>query len=178
VAATQGLRSPVLKRFIGTLLAHRIGSATGWCSSSGGTPDINQFPLAQDTAVFDNTGSVTGTITINTAWNIGTFNASARTSAMTLTTSTNVPLVYGNWLFGTGVTLSNTSGTITFSGRGTSTITNNGISFGTPITIDSVTGTVQLADAFTLDSARTLTLNSGTFDAVTYNVTTGLVSYW
>ena len=148
-------------------------SATGWATSSGGTPAINNFPLAQDTAVFDNTGSA-GTITIDAAFNIGTFNASARTSAMTLTTSTNTPFVYGNWLFGTGVTSSSTAGTITFSGRSTQTITNNGVTFGCPITVNSATGTVQLADALVIDSARTLTLTSGTFDAVTYNVTTGL----
>jgi len=167
---------PAAKTVYWNLAGAQNWSATGWCPASGGTPDINQFPLAQDTAVFDNTGSVTGTITIDAAWNIGTFNASARTSAMTLTTSTNTPSVYGNWLFGTGVTSSSTTGAITFSGRSTQTITNNGITFGCPITIDSVTGTVQLADALTVGATRTLTLTSGTFDAVTYNLTTGLVS--
>jgi hypothetical protein len=151
-------------------------SATGWCPSSGGTPDINQFPLAQDTAVFDNTGSVTGTITVDASWNIGTFDASGRTSAMTLTTSTNVPVVYGDWKFGTGVTSSSTTGTIAFSKNGTQTITSNGVQFGCPVTINHPSGTVQLADAISLNSARTLTLTTGTFDAVTYNVTTGLFS--
>jgi hypothetical protein len=163
---------PVAKTVYWNLAGVQSWSATAWCPSSGGTPDINQFPLAQDTAVFDNTGSA-GTITIDAAFNIGTFNASARTSAMTLTTSSNAPFVYGNWLFGTGVTSSSTAGTITFSGRSTQTITNNGVTFGCPITIDSVTGTVQLADALTLGATRTLTLTSGTFDAVSYNVTTG-----
>lgn len=169
-----GITFPDAKTVYWNLAGAQNWSATGWCPSSGGTPDINQFPLAQDTAVFDNTGSVTGTITINAAWNIGTFNASARTSAMTLTTSTNTPTVYGSWLFGTGVTSSSTTGTVTFGGRGTQTITSNGVTFGCPVTIDSSTGTVQLADALTLGSTRTLTLTTGTFDAVTYNVTTGL----
>jgi hypothetical protein len=171
-----GITFPGAKTVYWNLAGAQNWSATGWCPSSGGTPDINQFPLAQDTAVFDNTGSVTGTITINAAWNIGTFNASARTSAMTLTTSTNTPTVYGSWLFGTGVTSSSATGTITFGGRGTQTITSNGVTFGCPITIDSSTGTAQLADALTLGSTRTLTLTSGTFDAVSYNVTTGLFS--
>jgi hypothetical protein len=149
-------------------------SATGWCPSSGGTPDINQFPLAQDTAVFDNTGSVTGTITVDASWNIGTFDASGRTSAMTLTTSTNVPVVYGDWKFGTGVTSSSTTGTIAFSKNGTQTITSNGVQFGCPVTINHPSGTVQLADALSLGATRTLTVTIGTFDAVTYNVTTGL----
>lgn len=165
---------PAAKTVYWNLAGAQNWSATGWCPSSGGTPDINQFPLAQDTAVFDNTGSVTGTITIDADWNIGTFNASARTSAMTFSLNLYSPFVYGNWLFGTGITSSSTTGTITFGGRGTQTITNNAITFGCPITVDSSTGTVQLADALTLNSARTLTLTSGTFDAVSYNVTTGL----
>jgi hypothetical protein len=172
-----GITFPAAKTVYWNLAGTQNWSATAWAPSSGGTPDINQFPLAQDTAVFDEAaGSVTGTITINAAWNIGTSDASARTSAMTLSTSTNAPFVYGDWKFGTGVTSSSTSGIITFAKRGTQTITSNGITFGCPVTIDSVTGVVQLADALSLDSTRTLALTSGTFDAVTYNVTTGLFS--
>jgi len=100
-------------------------------------------------------------------------DASAGTSAMTVTTSTNAPFVYGDWKFGTGVTSSSTAGTITFAKRGTQTITSNGVTFGCPITVNAFTGTVQLADALAINSARTATLTSGTFDAVTYNVTIG-----
>jgi len=149
-------------------------SDTGWASSSGGTPDINNFPLAQDTAVFDNTGSVTGTITVNAAWNIGTFDASTRTSAMTFTNGGNTPVIYGDWKFGTGVAHSSSAGTLLFSKRGTQTITSNGVAFGCQITITCFTGTVQLADALTLIAARTLAFTSGTFDAVSYNVTVGV----
>jgi hypothetical protein len=170
-----GITFPAAKTVYWNLAGAQNWSATAWAPGSGGVPDINNFPLAQDTAVFDEAaGSVTGTISIDASWNIGTFDASLRTSAMTLTTSTNAPVVYGDWKFGTGVTSSSTTGTITFAGRGTENITSNGISFGCPITIDCATGTVQLADALSLNSARTLTLTSGTFDAVTYNVTTGL----
>jgi hypothetical protein len=172
-----GITFPAAKTVYWNLAGAQNWSATAWAPSSGGSPALNNFPLAQDTAVFDEAaGSVTGTITINAAWNIGTFDASLRTSAMTLTTSTNAPVVYGDWKFGTGVTSSSTTGTITFAGRGTENITSNGISFGCPITIDCATGTVQLADALTINSARTLTLTSGTFDAVTYNVTTGSIT--
>jgi len=170
-----GITFPAPKTVYWNLAGTQNWSADGWATSSGGAPATNNFPLAQDTATFDNTGSA-GTITIDAAWNIGAFDASARTSAMTLTTSTNAPFVYGNWLFGTGVTSSSTTGTITFAKRGTQTITSNGITFGCPITINCVTGTTNLADALALDSTRTLTLTSGTFDAVSYNVTTGLFS--
>ena len=170
-----GITFPAAKTVYWNLAGAQNWSATAWAPGSGGVPDINNFPLAQDTAVFDEAaGSVTGTITINAAWNIGTFDASLRTSAMTLTTGSNAPVVYSDWKFGTGVTSSSTTGIVTFSGRGTQTITSNGVSFGCPITINCATGTVQLADALTLNAARTLTLTSGTFDAVMYNVTTGL----
>ena len=169
-----GITFPAAKTVYWNLAGAQNWSATAWAPGSGGTPDINNFPLAQDTAVFDNTGSVTGTITINANWNIGTFDASLRTSAMTLTTSSNAPVVYGDWKFGTGVTSSSTTGTITFAKNGTQTITSNGVQFGCPVVVNHPSGTVQLADALSLTSSRTFTLNSGTFDAVTYNVTTGV----
>ena len=169
-----GITFPASKTVYWNLAGAQNWSATAWASSSGGTPDINQFPLAQDTAVFDNTGSV-GTVTIDAAWNIGTFDASARTTGCGFTVLNSVS-IYGNFLFGTGVTTSTGPALFTFGKRGTQTITSNGVTFGHGITVHSITGTVQLADALTINSARTLTLISGTFDAVSYNVTTGLVS--
>lgn len=167
-----GVTFPAPKTVYWNLAGTQNWSATAWATTSGGTPALNNFPLSQDTAVFDNTGSA-GTVTLQT-FHIGAVNMSARTSAMTLTTSTNLPLVYGNWLFGTGVTSSATAGTITFSGRGTSTITCNGVTFNCPVTVDCASGIVQLADAFLLGSTLTLTHITGTFDVVSYNVTAGL----
>jgi hypothetical protein len=167
-----GVTFPAAKTVYWNLAGTQNWSATGWALSSGSSPSGDEFPLAQDTAVFDEAGSA-GTVTVQT-FNIGTLDMSARTSAMTLTTSTNAPVVYGNWTFGTGVTSSSTTGTFTFAGRSTSTITSNGVAFGCNITIDCATGTVQIADALELGATRTLTLTSGTFDAVTYNVTVGL----
>ena len=170
-----GVTFPAAKTVYWNLAGTQNWSATAWAPSSGGTPAVNEFPLAQDTAVFDEAGSA-GTVTIDAALNIGAFDASLRTSAMTLATSTYTSTVYGNWLFGTGVTSTSAGGTITFSGRSTSTITSNGISFSGNVTINCGTGTVQLADALELNTVRTLTLTSGTFDAVSYNVTVGLFS--
>ena len=152
-------------------------SATGWATTSGGTPAANNFPLAQDTATFDTASGTIGTITIDAAWNIGTVDMTGRvvtTFPMTLSTSTNTPTVYGSWLFDTGVTSSSTTGTITFGGRATQTITSRGITFNCPVTVDSSVGTVQLADQLTLGATRTLTLTTGTFDAVTFAVSVGL----
>jgi hypothetical protein len=173
-----GITFPAPKTVYWNLAGAQDWSATAWAPGSGGTPDINNFPLAQDTAVFDNTGAA-GTVTSGASWNIGTLDASNRTSAMTLTLtgSASSPVVYANFKLGTGVTIGGSStGNFVFSGRGTQTITSNGVAFSSfaGLNIDCFTGTVQLADALTLNSARTLTLTSGTFDAVSYNVTTGL----
>jgi len=167
-----GITFPGAKTVYWNLAGSQNWSATAWAPGSGGTPAINNFPLAQDTAVFDNTGAA-GTITTDAAWNIGSIDASGRTSAMTLNAGSSAPVLHGNWVMGSGVTLGS-GGTVFFSGRGTSTITNNGTTFNSSLAVDCFTGTVQLADALTLNSARTLALTSGTFDAVSYNVTTGL----
>jgi hypothetical protein len=158
---------------------YRVGSSTTWSGSSswaltsGGAGSNDNFPLAQDTVVFDNTATA-ATTTFDSSFNVGTLDMSAQTNALTLSSSASSPFVYGDWTFGTGVTSSSTSGTITFQGRSTQTITSNGVAFGCPVTIACGTGTVQLADALVLGATRTLTHISGTFDAVSYNVTAGL----
>lgn len=142
-------------------------NAVGWATSSGGTPAANNFPLAQDTATFDNTGSVTGTITVNTAWNVGTVDMSARTSAMTLSLSSGVIFsIYGNWVNGSGTTLSGAR-TLTFSGRGSQTITSAGKTFAQSIKLDSIGGTLQLQDNLTTSlsgGGGSVQLANGTLD--------------
>jgi fibronectin-binding autotransporter adhesin len=164
-----GVTFPAPKTVYWNLTGNQNWSATAWATTSGGTPALDNFPLAQDTAVFDDTGAAVyvGMQTLN----VGSVDMSARTSAMTMGFGT--PTVYGNWTWGTGVTSSNNANT-TFSGRGTSTITSNGVPFTGGISINCGAGTVQLADALEIASTRALTLTSGTFDAVSYNVTAGL----
>jgi hypothetical protein len=148
-------------------------SATGWATSGGGTPAVNNFPLAQDTAIFQSTspGSVT-TTTINANYNIGTIDMSARTSnTMTLATGTTTPAIYGNWINGTGTTLTGSATfALTFAGRGSQTIMSSGKTFPQQITINSPSGYVTLQDAFVTNSLNII-LNAGTFDANNYNVT-------
>jgi fibronectin-binding autotransporter adhesin len=168
-----GVTFPAPKTVYWNLAGTQNWFSDGWATTSGGVPATNNFPLAQDTAVFDDTGSA-GTVGLGTC-NIGTIDMSARTTAMTIGTN-GAPFVYGNLTIGSNVTISSTSNGITFSGRSTQTITSNGVSSARAITIDcAAIGTVQLADALELTSARTLQLNTGTFDAVSYNVTVGSV---
>lgn len=169
---------------LGTLVS---GSANSWVVSIGGTyasqtmsvnspgtANAANFPLAQDTAVFaaatyPSSGSTT---TINAAYNIGTIDMSLRTTnTMTLATGATSPTIYGNWINGTGITISGTQ-TLTFAGRTTQQITSASRSFSQSILIDSPSGSVTLQDAFTGTSATLylIRLNAGTFDANNFNV--------
>jgi subtilase family serine protease len=128
---------------------YRIGTGNWsddqWASSSGGSPSTDFFPLAQDTAVFDESTSA-GTHTWNIAIrNAGTVDMSARTSALTLSLSTG-PIIYGDWTFGSGITISGAQ-TMSFTGRNTQVITSAGKTFSGGITVESYGGTVELADA-------------------------------
>jgi hypothetical protein len=146
-----------------------------WSFTNGGTADVTAFPLAQDTAVFPSSPTpypTSGnTATINADYNIGTIDMSARTgNTMTLATGSNTPAIYGNWINGTGTTITGT-GVITFAGRGSQTITSAGKSFTQNFTIDTPSGSVTLQDALTGPGTASLTFTSGTFNLNTYNAT-------
>jgi hypothetical protein len=147
-------------------------SAIGWAASSGASPAVNNFPLAQDTCLFEATGLTSGnTVTVNAAYNIGTIDMSARTSnTMTLATGTTTPAIYGNWANGTGTTISGT-GDLTFSGRGSQTLTSAGRTFTQPFAISTPGGSVTLQDAFETTTTLEIDIVNGTFDANNYNVT-------
>ena len=146
-----------------------------WSLTSGGALDATAFPLAQDTAVFPAaTYPASGsTTTIPSNYNIGTIDMSLRTAnTMTLATTTGTLTIYGNWINGTGITLSGTS-VITFCGIGSQTITSAGRTFTQAFTIDTPSGSVTLQDNLVASQslAGVLTVTKGTFDAVTFNVT-------
>jgi hypothetical protein len=165
---------------LGTITA---GSINAWTVSTGGTfttpqtmlafaaaSDPTMFPLAQDTAVFAaGVFPATGqTTTINAGYNIGTIDMSARTSnTMTLGIGTTTPTVYGNWINGTGSNNSTGTGTITFAGRGSQTLTSATKSFACFIVINTPSGSVTLQDQLTCTGASggILNLTAGTFDA-------------
>lgn len=140
-------------------------SATGWAATSGGAPSSTNFPLAQDTAVFDNTGSA-GTVTIEKSWAIGSLNMSSRTSAMTLNQSLYAT-ISGNLTCGSGVTY--TGITNYFVGNSNQTITSAGKTLAA-VYIYKTAGTVSLGDALLLSGPMQVA-GPCTFNAVSYNVT-------
>jgi hypothetical protein len=145
-----------------------------WSATSGGSLDGTMFPLAQDTAVFPATTypASGSTVSIQSAYNIGTIDMSLRTSNTIVLSVSSSPAIYGNWINGTGTSFLG-SGRIIFSGQTTQTITSASKTFTQPLTIDAVSGSVTLQDAFATSAVSTtaILLTSGTFDANEYNVT-------
>ena len=151
---------------------YRVGTntnwnTTSWATTSNGTPAINNFPLAQDTAVIDNATTLTGTLALGTAFNIGSIDCSTRTTGITLNHNVAVTR-YGSYILGSGVSISGTQ-TQTFSGRSTMVFTSAGKTIPFDIIVDAPSGTFRLGDAYS--ASNTITHTRGTFDAFNYNVT-------
>lgn len=163
-----------------------FASSNAWATSSGGTPDVNNYPLPQDTVIFDNTGlntSATVQVDSNGA-TMGTnlfkmpgIDCSARTNAMTLSWNRGTYLGC-KVVMGSGVTNSGTGAAVI----GISTpFTSSAITWTAPITVN-INGTMSNTDAFTSSSSLTnngtLTLGANaTFTVLALNGTTNLSTY-
>ena len=161
-----GITFPAAKNVYWNLAGTQDWNANAWASTSGGLPAVNNFPLAQDTAIFNNAGAA-GTVNFGTiTYSLSSINAANRTSAMTLNHSAQQ--IYGSITLGSGVTVTGTGTSFLF-GRGTTNITTAGktITFGLNISV--FTGTVRLLEAY--NASNSITLTSGTFDANNYSVT-------
>jgi hypothetical protein len=146
------------------LAAGGVWSATAWALTSGGAVDTNNLPLAQDTVIIEDTGlTASNTITIDTNWWLPTINASTRTTAFTLASGTQTPIIFGDFNIPSVTTITGTG--IWYFGaiNSTQNITTNNVSLTFPITIiGSTTNTVKLLDNLTL--TNTVTLTQGTLD--------------
>jgi len=144
-------------------------SDTAWATTSGGAVNVNNFPLAQDTAIIENTGLTAGnTITVQNNWQLGTVDASTRSTAATLVFASSI---YKNLTLSTSITVSGT-GAFAIAGRNTQTITSAGRTITNALSITSA-GIVSCADALTV--SNTLTFASGTLklkNGVTSTITT------
>ena len=170
-----GITFTAAKDVYWNLAAGGSWSGTGWALSSGGAVNTNNFPLPQDRAIIENTGlNTSATVTIDLAWWIGELDLSTRSNAMTLTSGTQIPIVYKNATLSSAVTMTGT-GVWNFVGQGTTQILDvNTATFVPPITIDSPNGTVQLAENTTCSS--TVTLTRGTLNLANNTLTCGFFS--
>ena len=101
-----------------------------WATSSGGATSAANFPLAQDTCIFDNTGlGTTGTVNYDRNWSLGNINFSAVTNPATFSIG-SYPAFYLDVIFSSSLTLTQTTGTYAlFLGAGTQALTSAGLAF-------------------------------------------------
>lgn len=155
---------------------------TGWALTNNGTPAVANYPLVQDTAIFTEAGAA-GTINLDTqGLMIPTLTmadgVSNRTSAMTLNFGAfDRDNFFGSITFFSNLTISGGGArSLRLSGyNNTQSITTAGKTLLTNLELnESYNNTVQLLDSLTLNSARNITVTTGTFDANGYDVSTGL----
>jgi hypothetical protein len=151
-------------------------NSNAWATSSGGAVADTNFPLPQDTVIIENTGlNTSATVTINAPYNIGIFDMSTRSNAMTLVMA-NSPSFYDNLIYNSAITPSGTT-TITFSNRSIKTFDSAGKTFDNAITIDAPGGGIQLINNnFVTGVTRLTTLTQGTLDLNDLDWTTGRFS--
>lgn len=151
-------------------------TGNGWAASSGGAPATANFPLMQDTAVFDNAGSA-GTVTMpNVFIPLSAISSAGRTSAMTMVWVTDVYAFGNSYSFGTGISFSGggIGGGFRLRAQTVTTLTMGGQSF--PLSLRSDGAGLLLGSAFTSSYVIQMSgLDSGSpapsFNTGGYNVT-------
>lgn len=158
-------------------------SDVAWALTSGGATGANNFPLAQDAVILDNTGvGASSTIVMDYGFLIPTFTASSLTNALTINWNTFASFgvaSYGDITLSSSITITYTSGTLGIDSlTGTSIITTAGVSIPiATVNFSSLSKTVRLGDNFTSTgtvvgfTAGTLDLNGKTLSCVTFDST-------
>lgn len=129
-------------------------TSTAWALTSGGAPAVNNYPLAQDTVIIEDTGLNSGaTITFNLSAPVGNFTTATRTLPATIAFGTSSPGFYGNVTLSSAITMTGSGALI---GLGaiygtTQTITSAGVTWPRGLSISPVSGTTVFADALTVN---------------------------
>ena len=153
-------------------------TATAWALTSGSTVDVNNFPLAQDTIIIENTGlTASNTITLDSNWWLPTIDASTRTTAFTLASGAQTPLFFGSFTIPSVTTITGTG--IWYFGaiNATQDITTNSVSLTFPINIIGsnsnvvrLVGNLTTTNSVTLQQG-TLNLNNNELSSTTFSAT-------
>lgn len=153
-------------------------SATGWATTNNGVPAVNNFPLAQDTAVFTEAGSADTVVIDYGLWWVGTIQmedgVSNRTTAFTLKFDNNL-VVYGNLNFFPSLITSGSSPvSLNLYGNTNTTIKSSGASNLNGFRVNKVSGKVTLLDNYTAKSTEQVGLGAGTLDLNDKTITCGI----
>jgi len=147
-------------------------TATGTASFTWSTHGwTSRVPLPQDDVVINNAFSASQVITADMPRLGKSIDFTGATGTPALTVSAAIVTSYGSLTFISAMTITITTTTWNFEGRGSFTITSAGRDFSNiSPTFQAPGGTYTLQDAFMV-SAKTLALNLGTFTAGSFNVT-------
>ena len=155
---------------------YRVGTgnwnANQWSLSSGGSVNLNNFPLPQDAIIFDN-NTTSGTHTPNSSWWFGSLDCSSRTSAgITISSPSGVaPQWHGDVTLDSNISvvITGTGGAWQFAKpSGTQTITSDGVTFAMTINVFNG-GTLQFLDNIT--TATSFQVFTGTLDLNDFDLT-------
>jgi hypothetical protein len=149
-------------------------TTTNWSTSSGGSGGAS-VPSTADVAIFDSLSNATSyTVTRTATTNVlGMTMAGSLTGTLTFAGSSVIGITTsGLTVTATGVSWTNT-GIMSFTG--TCSVTTNGVSIASPITINGSGITVTLGSALTTTSAFTLTL--GTLLTSSFSVTVNTLTW-
>ncbi len=153
-------------------------NGTVWATSSGGVAAANNYPLAQDTVIFDgNSFSANGQTVTMTGGLVPAIDFSAITATgITFSIGASTLTFCGNVVLKSTLTLAGTA-TSSFNKRGTQSFTSAGLTFPVLITINVAGGTFKPVDNFTTVgngqlTSGTLDLNGQTFTCLAFNSST------
>lgn len=165
----QGITFDAPKTVYWNLAGSQVWSSNAWAITQTGTPDSNNFPLPQDTAIFTDTNpAASSIITVNDNYNIPGIDFSARSAALTFNTSTLSLYYHGSLSTRKSIT-QNGSGTIFLANRSNNaTIIINASTQNLPYVILSKDKTVVLGGAFS--TSNTITHLHGTLDTNSYSL--------
>jgi len=141
-----------------------------WSNLSGGSPSTSFFPLAQDTLIFDQSGTPANhTVTNNRNFWFGALDFSARSTAITFATGTTSIVLFKALTLSSAVTLTGTTGAFSFqqgAGAQTIDITPAGVAFTQNIVVNvNPTSSVRLLGNITnSNTSLSVTLTSGTLN--------------
>jgi hypothetical protein len=159
----------------GASASYNWSDSTRWFLATNGGGGAGRVPLPQDTARFDaNSFGAAGKTVVQDMTRIGAVDWTGVTNTPTWTTST-VASFFGSITLVSGMTLTASTQAYTYEGRGSSTITMAGKSWGKAIAIFCFTGTLSLGDAFS--STSSVALDAGTFSSAGFSMTVSAFNY-
>lgn len=139
--------------FLKTAVSCNYSDSSKWFTTSGGSIPA-RTPLPQDTVRIDSNSVTAGSVTLTfDMQSVGSLNSSGVTHSPTFNINgASYTFFFGDFIIGSGVTYSASNDGIQLYGRGSQSITTNGVVLSADIFIISAGGTYTITDVFTHSS--------------------------